>query len=458
MPISQDPCSKVFTEFVSHCVRPDEFALGFIEPDQMVFNCPADLRPVEQALRSKFPDDVLVDSGLFTIADDGCVFTTALAPNQTIVLLVEIGAVGPYEILTEAGCLRSQELPMFAVLKDHHTKKLLNEGEGDLMVAFTLPEMVFLRACGFPATLANGLGELSLEESERCQQTFGTGFSGDHGKESAYSPGDPFRRNTIAEMQDGVEASERTEELFVQLVLVAWSPLTLSNAMSGKLKQVVDRLNKLNEFFDLDISDIGVWEVSAAQLERLKFIAGEGALDYFKVALHDTSKDIGAGVEGFGKDQPLAEAPPKNYHAALTLLTDVTVNGGDNRFLGPDQRSRAMQNAKLTLDRDLIGPLREMAEWSGNPLQKNVLMVLAEMSSLFHTQSLGASQGANKRMARRGNDQDLLVPEEQIKQLTTIADRVLKYSKEAREWEKPRTLVGGRVVESKTSPRLPYLE
>lgn len=133
--------------------------------------------------------------------------------------------------------------------------------------------------------------------------------------------------------------------------------------------------------------------------------------------------------------------PDDRLYAFRPRQSVIYVNG-DN-FHGPGQRTQALQYAKHTMDADLIEPLREMAHRSASPLQKNVIMGLAELSSLFHTQSLGASQAANKRMKSGDSDQSLLVPDEQIQQITAIADRVLNFAKEARRWEQPRTLVHG---------------
>jgi hypothetical protein len=239
------------------------------------------------------------------------------------------------------------------------------------------------------------------------------------------------------------------EPIKARLVILAWTPLNLTDAMPLQLKTVVDHLHQLQRFLGLDLQNIGVWEVEEETIERLRFIAERRSTAIFKAALFDAAEDIGASVVQFGEEKPLAIGPPDDYTTALARLLEYASSEVGTRLPAPSQRNEAWRDFQTLLSQQVIGPLRELALATSNPVERNLLMGFAELSNVFHMQSVAMSE----QLCRRTGDRSGQLPEDQLENVMAMADRFIGM---ARVTERCRTtIIGSRTIDSPSFPRLP---
>lgn len=351
-----------------------------------------------------------------------------------------------------------------------------------MFVAFDVGHVVMLRACGLPATLAVGLDDLPLEQVDQFCESFDLGgFKSDreivrdeiaeeNGNQSEYHPDDPIRRMMQTMMNDDDNGGGQTtsssaanppnvlaEPIRAQLVFLGWTPWELSNAVPLKLKAVVDFLQQLQRFMDVQLHDIGLWEIDEETLERLRFIKARRSTAIFKQALLDAAEDIGAGLVHFGKEKPLAIGPPNDYATALARLHEATSAGGRTGLPGPDQKKEAWRDVQRLLNQQVVGPVRELALASNNPVERNLLMGFAELSNVFHMQTVVIGEQLNGRIADRGVERGGQLPEDQFKNLMAMADRLIGMARATERCNQPRTtIIESQTIDSPNFPRLPH--
>lgn len=204
--------AEVIQCLIEHCQRPAQMPLGFLPLDKDVYACPADPDAVARVLSERFSTEDLVESGVFTVEErEVASLASTLIGAGSFIVLRDARSGTPYELLTRAGCLSGGALPLFEILHDGCTQRLLKSGTGDLVVAFDLETVIMLRACGLPATLAVGLEAMPLEDVGRFCQSFGLECSGidqeeewrdENGNQSEDHPGDRIRQTIFRSLGD----------------------------------------------------------------------------------------------------------------------------------------------------------------------------------------------------------------------------------------------------------------
>lgn len=475
--------AEIIERFVEHCQRPTQMPLGFLEVDEDTYACPSELAEIVSALTEEFSIKDLVDSGILVAGErEAVALAPALTDDASFLVLRDAVTQQPYELLTHAGCLAADALPVFEILRDGRTQRLIEQGTGDLIIAFDLEHVTMLRASGLPATLAVGLNDLPLEQVGQFCESFDLScrksdraisreeIEAEHGSQSEYHPDDPFRPMAQNVMNDGDTGAAQTstaastgpardsgQPMKAQLAVLGWTPLELSNAVPLQLKAVVDHLHQLQRFMGVELYDIGLWEVDEETIERLRFIAERGSAVIFKGALLDAAEDIGAGIVHFGEEKPLTIGPPNDYTTALARLHEASSADGGTQLLGPNQRNEAWRDVQRLLSEQVVGPVRELALATSNPVERNLLMGLAELSNVFHMQSVVMGEQLNRRIADRGVERGGQLPEGQFKNLMAMADRLIGMARATEKCSQPRTaIIESRTIDSAGFPRLPH--
>ncbi|WP_437191592.1 hypothetical protein [Planctomicrobium sp. SH527] len=473
---------EVIQCLIEHCQRPAQMPLGFLPVDKDVYACPANPGAVARALSERFSAEDLVESGVFTVEERE---VASLAPTLigagSFIVLRDARSGTPYELLTRTGCLGVGALPLFEILHDGCTQRLLKSGTGDLVVAFDLEAVIMLRACGLPATLAIGLEAMPLDDVSRFCQSFGLECSGidqeeewrdENGNQSEDHPGDRIRhrmRNpedkANADLMNGTSPSVDFHEeissgqMEPQLVLLGWMPLELADSVPLSLKAVVDRLHDLQRFLGVDLYGIRFWEMDGEPLERLRFIAANQNPQIFKKALQDAVVDVANNIAHFGKEKPVRMGPPNDFVSALIRLREYSASQGGMPFVDPSQRNKAWGDVVRFLDQQVINPLRESALADDDPLKRNLLLLLAELSGSFHLRSISYCEQLSDRMMNRDNVRSDEVSERNINNLMAIADRMIGAAKAVQGCHSPKlTLTRTRILASQDFLRLPQSE
>ncbi len=454
-------------------------ALGFIEAEEDVWECPPDPDEIISVLAAEFSTEDLIESRIAVAEEDGrIVLAPALTGGASFVVLRDADSGHAYELLTDAGCPSADALPVFEILRDARTQQLLEQGSGELVVACDVENVALLRACGLPATLATGLDELPLEQAERFSESFESaafrrgrlmsqeGIREDLENPLEGHPEDPLSR-MMRNMVNGEEASAEqpatcddsgsvnssTEPVESQLVFLGWTPSELSSAAPPPLSAVVDHLRQLERFLDVCLDDIGLWEADEETIERLRFIAERRSAAIFKQALLDAAENIDACIGQFGEAQLPAIGPPNDYTTALIRFQESSSAEDRSGWLDQNQTSKAWRDVQRLLCQQVVGPLRELALATLDPVQRNLLMGFAELSHVFHLQSVVMGEQLSRRIAERGGE----VPEDQFKKWMALTDRLIGMAKATERCSQPTaTIIESNTSNSPSFPRLPH--
>lgn len=443
--------------------------LGFLEGDPEVYELATDPAPFLKSLEDDFAAEDLLQSGLARQTSEGSLhLTDALHRGQPFLVLREAEGGLPYEFLTPTGCLAPKSLPVFEILKDAWTRQRLAEGEeGDLFVAFDFEDVLLLRACGLPATLAHGLENLPLEDLGRFHEAFGV-FSfyaegltaknhdpDEQNDPSGSHPADPFRPRP----ESSSSSSQSIDYPDAQLVILGWTPSKLSEAMPRQLKTLADSFHELSEHLGLDLCELGLWTVSEKNLQRLQFIARRENAEFFQEALREATEPIVAGFVKFGEPEPEPAGPPTDYPEALSRLRETTLTKRSTGIPGPSPRQEAWNAVHTLLNQQIVQPLRQEAMATGDPLERTLLLGAAEVSQLFHLESVAMTEALRRRLAGRGTREGDPFPQEQFKNLMELSEKFLKLTKAAQQCQAPRPiLLEATSQTSATTPCLPLFE
>eukprot|EP00913_Durusdinium_trenchii_P010900 g10229.t1 len=441
--------------------------LTFLTFDADVRTCPSEPAAVSAKLCDEFPVEILVASGVVEQAVDGSVqLTPALStPGELLIVLRDAETNAPFDVLSDAGHVSPLEIPAFASLRDARTRRCLENGDGALFVACRVADAAVLRACGLPVTLAHGLEKLPLDQLARFCESFG--LTSDHC--------DRDRRPDDPAAQENPTAGHAEEESLppdpaspephpaarvetpVHLVFVGWTPACVALAVPIPLHKIVVYFELLKKHLGLDMNDLGLWEPSADDMARLQFIAEGRASVMFENELLDSADDVLFSLADFGSGQKQPPGPPTDYVAALARLYAAGSRDDHSCRMGPDDRKREWKHVQNLLQQQIIQPLRDFAMVAGNPLQQSLLLCFAELTHVFHTQAVSVNEKLNRNVAQQGIDNAEALPSAEFKNLLNMADQLIELAKAISPCRPPKaTVVQPRVIESRTTPRLPH--
>jgi hypothetical protein len=173
----------------------------------------------------------------------------------------------------------------------------------------------------------------------------------------------------------------------------------------------------------------------------------------------DSAYDV-SSIVGFGEEEekPKQLGPPTDYPTALARLQAARFDENKSIPTGPDERKRVWQSCQRLLYEQVVGPLMEDAMAAANPIERTLRLGVAELSHVFHIQTVLLAEKLNRQIAERGIDRVDALPEEQLKNLMAMADRLLNITKGIERWSPPSqtTIIQSKVLNSPTTPRLPH--
>ncbi|SFJ41887.1 hypothetical protein [Planctomicrobium piriforme] len=461
----------ILEQFLEHCQRPSHKLLGFLEPDADVWTLPQDPAAVVEELKKTFATVDLISSGLVCAAKEGSlVLVPAISNGACIVVCRDAATLRPFELLTASGCLDADALPVLEVLRDARTRRLLQQGTGDLVAAFDLEQVVLLRACGIPATLAYGLNAVPLEQLDQLCKSFdlswtgggqsrlGTAAGAEHGQESEDHPDDPIRRLLRNKTSGGPAlcpptfppaAATPLKAIEARLAVLGWMPLELANAVPLPLRSIIDHFQQLERFLGFDMQGISLWEADEEMIARLKFIANSASAAIFIEALHDAADEGVISLTQFGKPKPEPKGPANDYSTALAQLHERAQMDAGHGMSGARSLQEAWCDYQRLLNQQVIDPLRAEALAAGTSQESNLLMAQAELSHLLHLQAAALTTQLHCRREEQ-------LPAEQFKNLMATTDRFVSVVKATVQCGRPKTaMFPSRTLGAQNFPRLP---
>ena len=340
-------------------------------------------------------------------------------------------------------------------------------------------------AAGLPATLAKGLHDLPLDDVDQFCDSFSLGRDRserhresdacDDQDETEDQPMDPVRALGLRLAGQTAPEQSATGEngdenlsgvggagalpVKTRLAFVGWSPAALGVDIPGNLKSIAEHFAKLDRFMGVELYDLGLWLPEGEEIERLRFFAENRQTDLFRETMLDSAYDV-SSIVGFGKEEekPKQLGPPTDYPTALARLQAARFDENKSIPTGPDERKRVWQSCQRLLYEQVVGPLMEDAMAAANPIERTLRLGVAELSHVFHTQTVLLAEKLNRQIAERGIDRVDALPEEQLKNLMAMADRLLNITKGIERWSPPpqTTIIQSKVLNSPTTLRLPH--
>jgi hypothetical protein len=233
--------------------------------------------------------------------------------------------------------------------------------------------------------------------------------------------------------------------------------LELSDTVPAPLKALVDHLQQLERFLEIELDDIGLWPANEEMIARLRFIADRGNSAYFREALVDAAANNDTGIDQFGEEQALATAPSEHYTTALARLRESGLSERGTGWSDQDLRHETWREVRRLHDEQIVAPLRASALATGDPLQRILLMACAEISEVFHMQSFAVAEQLSRGIAGRGAERGGQMPADQFQNLMATTDRLIAVAKAAKTCQPPpATSAAPQPIQLTSVPRLPH--
>jgi hypothetical protein len=263
--------------------------------------------------------------------------------------------------------------------------------------------VALLRALGFPATLATGLGRLTPDQLRELDAWFDV---------QDFEPGPPGPAGPTEGEAEQATAGGPCQEgqggIPLTLALLGWSPRSLAAQPPQPLSHAVEYLTAARTYLGLRFTGVMAWQLSPGDLANLRFRLAHqdrGLIKQFLQERADSLVDF-ERLAGAGPAAPGQGPPQGGYVAAraelLAALADDRTAGGQGHRV-----RRARGAYEEMVQRDLIAPLREWALESTDPVIRNAGTQLADVSGLLHQLGpLLADLQAGRFERARGGDAD----------------------------------------------------
>jgi len=471
---------ETLCELGSHYQFPEKSAFITLEAD--AHRSPADPQRALEALVQEFGAAALVEAGMARGSREGPLqFVPALAcPDTPFVVLHGDDDGRPFGLVTAEGCWGHQSPPLLAGLEDRFTASNLRKSKlGNVYVSATVEDMILLRSLGFAATTAAGLTKLSLPDVRTLGRHFGMAFSETDeddddqaaalgANRAADAPEADSRRTTGAEIEaegssprattdvgtTGGTSGGANESLLEDLgiVLVAWSPSRCAPGVAPSIAAAEKYLTALSENFDMSLT-LTTWLPTHADRAEMEFAIAHRSWKWLRKKMlwsvqHSYYKPL---------DGKLPQAPtlPLDYADAVgRLLGPAAADKG--MIPAPNKPQELLERAQQLLERDVIRPIIDQAIRTPDRIEGTLMLGLAELSRVFHTQGLLLGRKLSQGAATMDIDGLSQVSQDGIKQFIALAGRMQGMAAEICRQRK--SVIGGaiecQVISPPSSPRL----
>jgi len=372
---------------------------------------PEDMTPIIQRLRGMFQEEELIESGiLLKSADSSCRMNPLLSKHRDFVLVTErAGEVGPHQLVAGLKSVGQHNWCVMATLIDLRMSEMFENFDSRIFVAFSQADLAAAWSIGIPAIpsmMLDNLGGTLLEHFCKSLKL----------------------RRSSTEFNFDVASPVATP---IYPVLINWSLAELELKEHPAARAVEQHLVNLQRHLGIDFSDSAVWTPSAEELESIKFRVKHGApSDVVLEALIDSSSNC----ECFGlSPSKKARLEPQRYVDAVRDFTACAAGSDTLR------RQKAWDRVLQLQESELITPLMNQAEEEQDALRRTLLTSLAEMSRMFHSQTMLLSAQLAKNVRDLGAKATAELPGEEFRQFVALSDRILAMAQGAQSCRSKKT-------------------
>lgn len=422
----QTPNPAIYAQLLQHCTRYafPQRPWSRHRTDLDAFVAPEDSADTLQALRKQFGDEPLLESGVAVLAPDGTLqLAPSLAAGQALVAFRKSDGSPPFTILTAEGCINGA-IPVLAACKDVFTRQALHRVQ-NLYVAFSVHDVIALRAVGLPATLIGPIERLSraalvrvgksavLRVPQASPATAGP-------RPAPAPPTQPFSGSGGEPVEPNNGASAHEQPL--QLVLLCWSPAALTADASPELRSVCEHLS---EFYRLcvDIGEWVAWPVSQDSLKSIRFALTHGTVPEIGEALvnelvvHDVYDIVVGTVD--------PERPEASQQAVWSRMRQL-------RPRRTAERAELWKQYEQLIERDYLQPLENLARAQEDPHERNQILARAGVYRMTHTLSARLTEVLAELQDVPPARWKAVFPTPQLQAVLELVDRTLAFDQPVR--------------------------
>ena len=309
----------------------------------------------------------------------------------------------PFDLLTDDGTA-SGRLPAAVAMHDYRVQKDIQR-MGFLCLAFSMWDLLALRAAGVPVVPAKGLEQISpetLKELRSSPLLTSAAMPLDTDGPSAKAP--PVADPPLPDVHYGEhsvhEPSASTEELDAPppptppLFLVGWSPAKMSRLRPEKVDAVSDSLTRVRDNLEIEFNGAFVWRPTQGQFERIKYcLANAERKDLQKAIVTSLRSSV----------QPLGQ--PGNDGSVSGSFREVRARFQEalsRPSMSPAERRRRLHHYQQAVEQALVAPVIEQAKREVDPKRRSRLAGLARINQMLYPAVELHLATYEKEVAKRG--------------------------------------------------------
>ena len=309
----------------------------------------------------------------------------------------------PSDLLTGEGTV-SGRLPACAVLHDCLVQTGIQQ-TGFVCLAFSMQDMMALRAIGIPAVLASGLEQITRKSLEDFSSSLGLELpvgSFNIGAGHNAPPTAPLvkkngKENQVTSPWDFSNSGADCDLPTItrpRLFLVGWSPSQRSLRRPSEWDGVLDSLISAARFLDVDLDDVFVWRPAEEDLQRIVFCLSKGSRKHVRKAIKASLRRNSKLVSHTQEDVKDAE----NLQEIRARLRDALLRPG----VQPGERRRCLRRHQRAIEDLFVTPFLEQAAAELDPQKRSQLAGLAGINQLVHPAAEVYLAKREKDLANRG--------------------------------------------------------
>jgi len=444
---------------------------------------PSDPKAALIDLSAEFSAEQLVDSGIarFGVEERLTLHPMLATPDVVIITLLDTATGELRNLMTETGCVFGADASAFQVLGDKHTFNAVANDRTVFLTA-TIADTVLLRSFGLAAAPTVDLVRLNQhgiellceyygctqnpserEEEELVRQTqaedreveapgSAAGAAPDHvpsvgpnGHSNAHT-GVASAPPSLLVPDTGYLGTE--DEDFIKLVVVRWSPQSVSSAEAPPVKRAIEELKGLQRHRRLDIHEINQWIPSDSDLEKIRFALERKDATWARDALLDS---IYSGVRSLGSAHVASAkvAPAADFAGAVKELQEALLGGSEEPCR--QNRKEALCNYARVVAASLTGPMMRQAEAIVDPFDRALLLQFVQLNALFMDKAPLVREQALQRLTAPRQESLKDGGDKSVAELLAISSQIVSLAKEMK-WKTRLTTAPGSLPAAKTHP------
>lgn len=361
---------------------------------------PSDPMALRKQLSEAFDEAGLKAAGLLRkTSEPGWVwaypFEDYLGGSQILFALRAANGQPAFDIATERGCLSFRNLPVLAVL-DHFGMQP-GQNQHYLFVTATLADAAFFWRIGLAAICGAGLAHLQQPWIDRfCKKLI---------FHKGYPPTGCLNRNAP------------------QLVLVQWSPSQMDWKSPPVIEAIAAHFQELMEHLSIGLGSICLWRPTKEKRQTFRVCVRYAGAAELRELVIESVEWCPTHLDDSARPSPKRE--PQNFSEANDAWRK-SLREGNNQY----EQEKFWSRRTEKLESDVLGPLRQHAENSPDPVERGLTMVLAELSGVLDPQIAMLSAKVEKLYAPGNVQMQSSFPPQEFEATLKLVDRVLATTKE----------------------------